>query len=101
MACSKAVLLYGLLLACLAAAVSARGRPAAEEFFQCPDTTKFKGCAAKGCVLLMSGRTSSLVCAKCPNNDAYVLVNDGTRTAKCGEQEPLPLKKLHVLKSFH
>jgi hypothetical protein len=91
MARAKSVLLAGLLLSCLAATVFAR--PAVPEadagdgmaVYDCPDTPKMKGCAATGCALHMHGRASTLVCAKCHDDKAYLLVNAGTRKAQCGK----------------
>lgn len=90
MARAKAVVLAGLLLACLAADVLAKPVPAKTKakttaVYDCPDTPRFKGCAASGCALHMHGRTSTLICAECKSAKAYVLANDGTRKAQCGE----------------
>lgn len=91
MARAKSVLLAGLLLSCLAATVFAR--PAVPEaegsdgpaVYDCPDTPKMKGCAPMGCARHMHGRASTLVCAKCEDDKAYLLVNAGTRKAQCGK----------------
>lgn len=94
MARAKAVVLLAGLLACLAADVLAKPAPAKTKakttaIYDCPDTPRFKGCAASGCALHNHGRSSTLICAECKSAKAYVLANDGTRKAQCGEWQLL------------
>jgi hypothetical protein len=83
-----------LLLACLAADVLAKradpvsiaaGKAKTNAIYDCPDTPRMKGCAATGCALHMHGKSSTLVCAQCASEKAYVLVNENTRKAQCGK----------------
>jgi hypothetical protein len=90
MARATSVMLGCLLLACLAADVLAK--PIASviaktnAIYDCPDTPRMKGCAVTGCALHLHGKSSTLVCAQCASQKAYVLVNENSRKAQCGEQ---------------
>lgn len=100
---SKSALL-ACLLACLAAAVLGQSEEARlprgsrahlqmhsnqlqGAVYDCPDTLRMKGCDPHGCALHARGRATYYVCGQCMDDRAYVLVNEGTRKATCGEQQ--------------
>lgn len=100
MARARSLVLACLLLSCLAADVLAKRidsrfeiaaadsglKAKTKAIYDCPDTPRMSGCAETGCALHMHGKTSTLICAQCKNEKAYVLVNQNTRKAQCGER---------------